>query len=97
VLLGWEVILSRKQIKMSVTWKNFGTKLFQSLSQEHVLNGIAWERIHCISDISLTKISHTNGKYHICEACMGDKEYFCVPDFFQTLKQYQQQPVFFIF
>ena len=36
---------------MSVTLKNFGTKLFQSLSQEHVLNGIAWEGFHCIFDI----------------------------------------------
>jgi len=82
---------------MSVTWKNFGTKLFQSLSQEHVLNGIAWEEFHYIFDILLIKIINTNRKYHICEACMGDKVYFCVQVFFQTLKQYfpyQQQSVF---
>jgi len=36
---------------MSVKWENFGTKLFQSLSQEHVLNGIAWEGFHCKFDI----------------------------------------------
>jgi len=65
MLLGQEIILSRKQIKMSVTWENFGTKLFQSLSQKHVLNGIAWEGFHCIFYIKLTKIINKNGKYHI--------------------------------
>jgi hypothetical protein len=28
---------------MSVTRENFGTKLFQSLNQEHVLSGTTWE------------------------------------------------------